>query len=407
MQWFLNLPTRAKILLSFSLIVLFLIVITGMSYKNITSINLKDEAGAFQKLQTFMVGGAIALVTALLISIVIAVFLTRIIANPIKEISGIAEQVTAGNLTVNVPSNNRKDEVGALTQTFHTMVENLREVTQETREGVNVLASSANEILASTIQVAASAAETATAMSEVTVTVEEIKQTAQVSSQKARYVSESAQKAAQISQRGKKAVDDSIEGMNHIWEQMGLIAESIARLSEQSQAIGGIIATVDDLAEQSNLLAVNASIEAAKAGEQGKGFAVVAQEVKSLAEQSKQATAQVRTILNDIQKATSAAVMATEQGGKAVEAGVKQSSEAGESIRMLTDNIVESAQAAMQIAASSQEQSIGMDQIALAMENIKQAGMQNVDSTKQVEAAAQDLQELGQKLKQLVEHYQV
>src|SRR4028119_1286641 len=107
--------------------------------------------------------------------------------------------------------------------------------------------------------------------------------------------------------------------MQRIREQMEAIGESMMRLSEQSQAIGAIIATVDDLAQQSNLLAVNAAIEAAKAGEQGKGFAVVAQEVKSLADQSKQATTQVRTILNDIQKATGAAVMATEQGSKAVE----------------------------------------------------------------------------------------
>jgi methyl-accepting chemotaxis protein len=108
----------------------------------------------------------------------------------------------------------------------------------------------------------------------------------------------------------------SIEGMKKIQTQMESIAESVVKLSEQSQAIGEIIASVNDLAEQSNLLAVNAAIEAAKAGEQGKGFAVVAQEVKSLAEQSKQATSQVRTIFNDIQKATTAAVLATEQGAR-------------------------------------------------------------------------------------------
>src|SRR5207249_1896404 len=149
--------------------------------------------------------------------------------------------------------------------------------------------------------------------------------------------------------------------------------------------------------EQSNLLAVNAAIEAAKAGEQGKGFAVVAQEVKSLAEQSKQATVQVRKLLNDIQKATSAAVMATEQGNKAVEAGVKQSTEAGGSIRLLAENLGQAAQAATQIAASSQQQLVGMDQVALAMENIRQASTQNVASTKQAEVSAENLHKLGQK----------
>jgi methyl-accepting chemotaxis protein len=193
--------------------------------------------------------------------------------------------------------------------------------------------------------------------------------------------------------------------MKHIQDQMESVAASIVRLSEQSQAIGEIIATVSDLAEQSNLLAVNAAIEAAKAGEQGKGFAVVAQEVKGLAEQSKQATAQVRAILNDIQKAMSAAVMATEQGSKAVQAGVQQSAEAGQAIRMLAESIAESAQAATQIAASSQQQLVGMDQVAGAMENIKQASAQNAAGMKQVETTAQNLRDLGQKLKQLVEQY--
>jgi methyl-accepting chemotaxis protein len=278
-----------------------------------------------------------------------------------------------------------------------------RSVTRQVSESVSQLSSSAAEILAMTTQVAIGASETATAVNETTTTVEEVKQTAQVSSQKAKYVSESAQKAAQVSQVGKKSVQESIEGMNRIREQMESIAESMVRLSEQSQAIGEIIATVNDLAEQSNLLAVNAAIEAAKAGEQGKGFAVVAQEVRSLAEQSKRATAQVRTILNDIQKATSAAALATEQGGKAVEAGAKQSTEAGDSIRVLAENITEAAQAASQIAASSQQQLVGMDQMALAMENIKQASTQNVAGTRQAEKAAQDLQTLGQKLNQLVD----
>jgi len=362
-----------------------------------------SERDAKESIRIFMVIGA----AALLLGVLMVAFLNRIIASPLRDISGVAELVASGDLTVKVPSDHRADEVGALAQTFRRMVENLREVNREIREGVNVLGSSASEILAATAQVASGAVETATAVSETTTTVEEVKQTSQVSSQKAKYVSESAQKAAQVSQAGKKAVEETIEGMSRIREQMESIAESILRLSEQSQAIGEIIAAVNDLAEQSNLLAVNAAIEAAKAGEQGKGFAVVAQEVKSLAEQSKQGTAQVRTILNDIQKATSAAVMATEQGSKAVAAGVKQSADAGESIRMLAESIAEAAQAAAQIAASSQQQLVGMDQVALAMDNIKQASTQNVAGTKQTETAAQNLHELGQRLKQTVERYKV
>jgi methyl-accepting chemotaxis protein len=178
-------------------------------------------------------------------------------------------------------------------------------------------------------------------------------------------------------------------------------------LSEQSQQIGGIIASVTDVADQSNLLAVNAAIEAAKAGEQGKGFAVVAQEIKNLAQQSKQATIQVRNILTDFQKATSAAVMATEQTSKAVESGVKQSTLAGDAIKKLAESSGKALEAASQIVASSQQQAVGMDQIGLAMQNINQAGTENASSMVQAEKAAKGLNELGQKLKLLVEQYKI
>jgi methyl-accepting chemotaxis protein len=347
------------------------------------------------------------ILASIILTVFIAVFLTRSITVPLNKAVNVAERVAAGDLTVVVPVTVSRDELGTLLQTFHRMVGSLRSQTLAIQEGVNVLASSAAEILSSTTQIASSAAETATAVNETTVTVEEVKQTTQLAAQKARNVADSSQKSLQVSHHGKKSVEDAVHGMSRIREQMETIAESIVSLSEQSQAIGEIIATVNDLAEQSNLLAVNAAIEAAKAGEHGKGFAVVAQEVRSLAEQSKQATAQVRTILNDIQKATNAAVMATEQGSKAVEVGERQSGEAGESIRLLADSIAESANSTTQIAASSQQQMAGMDQVALAMDNIKEASNLSVTSTQQAEQSAQDLHELGQKLKRLVEQYKV
>jgi methyl-accepting chemotaxis protein len=152
---------------------------------------------------------------------------------------------------------------------------------------------------------------------------------------------------------------------------------------------------------------VNAAIEANKAGEHGRGFAVVAQEVKNLAEQSKKATAQIRSLLGDIQKGTHLAVLATEQGTKVVENGVRQSQDAGEAIRQLAERIGENAAAANQIAVSSQQQMVGMDQLVLATGNIKETTEQNIESTRQAEIAAHDLHELGIRLKQLVERYKV
>jgi len=334
--------------------------------------------------------------------IAVAFYMNRIIAKPLIDISRVAERITSGDLTVSHTVEDRSDEVGALSQTFRTMVERLQKQTRDIAEAINVLTSSSSQIATTVTQLAAGTEQTAVAVNETTTTAEEVKQAATVSNQKVKRVTEVAQNAVQISKTGENLVNETIEGINRIKGQMEYIAETIIKLSEHNQAISEIIASVDDLAEQSNLLAVNAAIEATKVGEQGKGFIVVANEIKNLAEQSRQATKQVRTILNNIQKSTSTAVMATEKGGRSIEAVVKQSVGTGDAIKGLTRSIEEASQAVVQISASNQQQLVGMDQVVLAMANIKQATAQNAASTKQVEMTVRSLNEIGQKLKEMV-----
>lgn len=415
--------------------------ITGWSIVN--SVPFDDlYASAYQTRNVIVSIGVIFLILAS----VFFFFFARNATRPLTDLVGAAQKIAAGDLAVEATAQNRQDAIGDLARAFTLMIQSLRDKTQiaqkiaggdltvevaplsdadalgnafstmvaknreqiqEILEGVNVLASSGSEIMASVSQLTSGAAETSTAVSETTTTVEEVKQTTDVSSQKAKHVSELGRKSVEISQTGIKSIEDTIQGMNRIKEQVESIADMVVRLSEQSQAIGEIIATVNDLAEQSNLLAVNASIEAAKAGEQGKGFAVVAQEIRSLAAQSKQATTQVRNILFDVQKAISSAVMATEMGSKAVEEGVRLSTQAGEAIDVLAESVTESTNAAIQIAASSQQQLIGMDQVASAMENIREAALQMASSTKQTERAAHDLHNLGSRLQEIVKFYKV
>lgn len=383
-------------------------------------------------------------VAAFALEALIVLAMNKSIAKPLGELNAVAEAIASGDLGRDPTITARKDEIGILASTFSRMtlaLRNIAEVAERIAEGdlrasispqsendqlggslakmadslhhstadlseaVNLLGSSASQILAATTQVASGTAETAAAISQTTATVEEVRQAAQLSSNKAKNMSDSAQRVAEVSQSGQKAVEDTAAGMLSIRDQMGSIAQTIGQLSEQGQSIGGIVSSVTDLADQSNLLAVNAAIEAARAGEQGKGFAVVAQEIRNLAEQSKQATIQIRDILNELQKATSAAVMATEQGSKAVESGVRQSKLSGEAIRALSESIVGAAQAAVQIVASSQQQVIGMDQIGIAMENINQAGAETAASMRQAQTAAQSLNELGLNLRKMVDHY--
>ena len=322
----------------------------------------------------------------------------------LRELAGKAEMLAHGRLLEEPRVFSERDVLG---NAFAAMARNLREMVQELNESIAVVASASEEILAVTTQVASSTQETATAISEIATTVEEVKQTAVLAGNKSQSVGESTERTRQVARDGLQSVEETLRGMGLIREQMQAVAESVMRLGEQSQTIGEIVATVGDLAEQSNLLGVNASIEAVKAGEAGKGFSVVAQEVKTLADQSKQATAQVRGILGDIQKAMTRAVMQAEEGSKSVEGGYQRAQLSGEAIRILGSSVEESSEIALQIAASSQQQMIGMDQIGSAMENIRQASQDNVAGARQVDLAARNLHQLGLKLKGLAARFEV
>jgi methyl-accepting chemotaxis protein len=357
-----------------------------------------SEASTYMTQRIIVVGLALVVLASLFISYVIA----RAIANTVGEAVDLAEGISKGDFSRSLDAKGT-DEVGRLTHALNGMVDYLREQTRRTVEGVNILGAAAAEIAATVAQLAGSTSRTSAAVSETSTTIEEVKQAAKVSNDTARKVAESAKQAVDISELGKKATNDTAHRMNLIKEQMESIGETVVRLSEHSQAIEEIIGTVQDLADQSNLLAVNASIEAARAGDQGKGFAVVAHEIKTLADQSRGATEQVRTILEDTKRWVSAVVMATEQGTKAVDAGVNQSTMAGESIQSLFDNVSASSQAASVIYSSTEQQFAGVGQVSTAMLSIEQAMQQNVSSISQLETAAKRIEELGGSLKALVE----
>jgi methyl-accepting chemotaxis protein len=365
---------------------------------------MRTTAAVVSRNQSLLFGANLA---ALLLGAALVLWLDRIIAGPLKEATVVAGRIATGDLSVEVPKPRGRDEVGQLLAALGQMVASWRQLMSETNSGIATLGAAASEILASTMQGAAGSSQTAAAVSETTATVEEVKQTAVLASDKSRRVSEAARQAASTAARGRQAVGESVHGMQGVQEKMESIAATVVRLSERSQAIADITVTVAGLADQSNLLAVNAAIEAAKAGEHGKGFGVVAQEVRALAEQSRQATRQVRDILGEIQKSIGAAVMITEQGAKSVANGLARSTEADEAIRSLADSIGDAAEAAAQIAASSQQQLAGMDQVAMAMANIHQVSAENAASSRQSEQAAQNLNELGIKLRQMSERFKV
>lgn len=321
-------------------------------------------------------------------------------ASSLKTMTEAMERVADSDLTLDVKPRSDRDTIG---KALARMVDNLKDDNRKIHDTVSILSSSLSQISAASAELTASAAETASAVAETNATVEEVKQTAHLSSEKSRQVADVARKAVRTSQQGQKASEEAASGMMNIKLQMDTIAASIVKLAEQSQHIGDIIYVVNDLADQSNILAVNASIEASKAGEEGKGFTVVAREIRNLSDQSKQSVAQIQSILAEIQKATSSAVMITEEGGKAVEVGASLSSQTGESILSLGSVINQSAQSSAQIAASSQEQLAGLDQVAVALGSIKQAGEQNLESSRQLEMAVKDLDLQAKSLQEMMD----
>jgi len=334
----------------------------------------------------------------------------RLQATVQKYVNYMAE-VGQGRLSARVevetPAEGMDDPLILLGQQLNATTASLQRMGLQIKEAANNLGQAAQEIMAATIQQTTSATEQSAAIAQTTTTVDEVKTISEQTTLRAQEVADTAQQTAAISRSGQQSIRDLIEGMNQIKRRVEGIAENILVLSEQSQQIGQIIATVNDFAFQSNILALNASVEAARAGEHGRGFAVVATEVRNLAEQSRQATEQIKAILSEIQSATNTTVLATEEGTKGVDQGVALAAQTRTVIEQLAEVIHQSTQAAMQMVAGGRQQAAGIEQIALAMQHINQATIQSLSSTRQAEKAAQDLSDLAHRLNRAIEQYQL
>ena len=323
-----------------------------------------------------------------------------------KDYAAFAGRMAAGDLTARL-SQNGHGEYGALASNLNGMALGLGDLSRQVRDGVQSISAVTAEMLATVSEHTASATQQSAALHETSTTVQEVRSVAEQAAQKASDVMAVAQSSVRAGEDGAEAVDAILVSMTDVREKVHAIARDIIALSDLSQQIGEITTTVNDIADQSNLLALNAAIEAAKAGEQGKGFAVVAAEVRNLAEQSKQATAKVRLILSNIQKATNAAVLATEQGSKGADTGLGLAQRAGGVIRQLVEAVRLAAQSAQQISASVNQQSVGMDQIAQAMSEISHATNQFVAGARQSQTAAEGLQGFARQLQLSTERYKL
>jgi methyl-accepting chemotaxis protein len=318
------------------------------------------------------------------------------------EVVGAIEVWSTRTVTL---SSLRLDALRSVSSAVSSTLERLEErdgFASSLRDFAGELMEVSSALRTTTAEQAASAQELASAIGEVTATLSELRETSAEALRNAELVIAKAEGAFQTSASGRESVGHAISSMRAIREQVSEIAERILQLNDQTSQIGNIIATVNEISAQSKLLALNAAIEAARAGEHGKGFGVVASEIRSLAEQSKEATSQVREILGEIQAGTNAAVVAAEEGTKKSESGMALADVSGERIQELARSMEESSSSARLIANSARQQSAGIEQAAQALVSISNATNSTAAGLKQTEIATTQLVGLAERMATIV-----
>ncbi|KAB1070054.1 methyl-accepting chemotaxis protein [Methylobacterium planeticum] len=342
----------------------------------------------------------------LLICAGIGLAINRLIVRPLLGVMAFVERVGSGNLSQTLDARS-SNEIGRLGRTLNGMVAGLADLARTNRAATNDLSAAAAEIRAAAQEQAASVEEQFAAVQETAATVDEIAHSGVQTIKRANEVIATAQATTQTARAGLRAANDTAKAMDAIREQGEQVAGNIVALSEKTQIIGEIITTVNDISERTHLLALNAAIEAAAAGEGGRSFAVVASEMKLLADQAKGATAQVRTILGEIQRGINSSVMLTEEAVKRAATGKTRTDATVRTIEEMASRVEESAQTFQQVVASTNQQQLGIEQVTGALQNIRQASQQTAAGTREVETASANLTELSQGLLALAERYRL
>jgi methyl-accepting chemotaxis protein len=352
-----------------------------------------------------LLGLAVLSVGVALFGGALAAWLTGVQVRPLRLVQQAVATLAAGRLPARLDLSEADGEVAPLARDLDDLGAALRGLLQDLRGSTDRLAEETRGVLAGVADHGAAAAGQAEALRHAAATAALISESTREAAREADLVIEMTQRAEALSGQGSGAVEQAVRSAGALGEQVRRIAATMSDLSERTLQVGEIVASVKDLAEQSNLLALNASIEAAKAGEHGRGFAAVAMEMRTLAEQSRQAAVQVRSILGEIQKHAREAVLATEEGSARAALATGRSRSAGEAIGDLAVVIRGSAGSAQAIAARTRTQAAGAAALVAAIAELSSLGARGAEGAATVEARAAAIAGLAARLSSLAERF--
>jgi twitching motility protein PilJ len=323
----------------------------------------------------------------------------------VTEFLTIVSQIARGDLTLRGRVTN--DALGNVVDSVNYMLDNFVKVLERVRKGALDVQSSANEILIASEEMSTGAIQqdqeitnTSSAVEELTVSMKQVSNNAEASA-------EAARRALDAAEQGNRSVRDTLEGMQRIRSSVQATAKRIKALGDRSLEISEIVNVINDITEQTNLLALNAAIEAARAGEAGRGFAVVADEVRKLAEHSRNATKDIAALIKAIQAETNDAVVVMEEGTREVEVGAKLADQAGRALDAISTVVRQSAELVQEISLASKQQVRGTEGVANAMQIISNITRQTSQGARQTARTVEQMVHMSEQLNEALSQFRV
>lgn len=341
-----------------------------------------------------------------LLAFALGLIISRSIVRPVALLAEDARQIASGDLTVQI-SSTTTDEIGELAQSFGAMAESLRGTIRQVADTSGLVSSSADQLLAASERIASGAEEVVNQAQSVATAGEEMAATSNDIACNCQSAAAGALDASTSASDGSVVVDKTVQAMGQIARRVQETSDTVARLGQRSDQIGQIVGTIEDIADQTNLLALNAAIEAARAGEQGRGFAVVADEVRALAERTTRATKEISDMIRSIQSETRSAVTAMDEGVREVAQGTDEAAKSGVALQSIMEQVNNVSMQISQVATAAEEQTATTNEISHNMQQITDVIQQTSDGAQQSAVAAAQLSKLATDLQGLVQRFRL